>query len=81
MTTEFSYTDIGGSTHTSNILDWTSGITDTSIQELNFQQIQGAGKNYFDDFVFTAVAAPVPEPSILALVMLGIGLAGIRRRR
>ena len=81
MTTEFSYTDINSNSHTSDILDWSSGITDTTVQELNFQQIQGAGKNYFDDFSFAAVSVAVPEPSVLALAMFGLGLASIRRRR
>ena len=72
MTTEFSYTDINSNSHTSDILDWSSGITDTTVQELNFQQIQGAGKNYFDDFSFAAVSVAVPEPSVLALSLIHI---------
>lgn len=82
MTSMVSFEDTSSSSFTSGALNWDSGITDTSVQLLNFQQDIGGGKNYFDDFAFTvSSSSAVPEPSSLFLGLAGLCLFGSRRRR
>lgn len=81
QTSEIAFEDFNGSLVSSGDLNWSAGITDSTVQSINFQMVDQAGKNYFDDFDFSAVAIAVPEPSILAPGLFGLGLAGVRRRR
>ncbi len=54
------------------------------VTDIGFEDLYGGGDEDYNDFAFrlTNVIDPIPEPSVLAL--LGIGLAGFgyaRRRR
>lgn len=81
MTSQISFTDVDSSTVTSANLAWASGVTDTTVTTLNFQQVDGISKNYFDDFAFTAITAAVPEPSVALLgFVLLLGTLAQRRR-
>lgn len=80
MTSTIGFTDINSNSFQSGNLAWGSSVTDTSVTTLNFQMDDGLGKNYFDDFSFTAVTA-VPEPSASELVAIGMVFLAIKRRK
>ena len=63
QTSRVGFTDLNSNVFDSGDLAWSSGITDASVQTLNFQMDDGVGKNFFDDFAFTVTPAAIPEPS------------------
>jgi hypothetical protein len=80
-TSVLEFVDTSSNSFTSSSMAWSPSITDTTVQTLNLQMVDGVGKNYYDDFSFSLTASAVPEPSSLVVALTTFCALAIRRRR
>ena len=58
-----------------------SSVTDANGNAVDFTLASASGTNYLQSFVPVVVTAPVPEPETYALLLAGLGVLGLVRRR